>query len=61
MAGEGTTVTIRCGKYCNWDVQWSLGARQEDNVNQGQEAHEAFLEEVPLELALKNEQGFTKH
>ncbi|XP_015415943.1 PREDICTED: tripartite motif-containing protein 14 [Myotis davidii] len=36
------------------------GSQIEDSVNQGQEAHGDFLEEVPLELALKDEEGFTK-
>lgn len=31
------------------------GSQIEDDVSQGQEAHGGFLEEVPLELALKDE------
>lgn len=31
------------------------GSQIEDNVNHGPEAHEDFLEEVPWELALKDE------
>lgn len=38
-----------------------MGSQIEDSVNQGQEAHGDFLEEVPLELALKDEEGFTKY
>lgn len=37
------------------------GSHIEDKMNQRQEAHEDFLEEVPLELALKDEWNFTKY
>lgn len=37
------------------------GSHIEDNVSQGHEAHEDFLEEVPLEPALREEWNFTKY
>ena len=37
------------------------GSQREDNVNQVQEAQQDFLEEEPLELAVKNKWGFTRY
>lgn len=49
-------------KYVKWDARGSgRGSQMEDSVRQRQEAHEYFPEEVPLELALRDEPGFPKY